>query len=107
MKKPFNFQLLTFNSKYGPTVFRLGVFVLLAAVIVILFPRYSNAFRYHYEIGKPWGYNTLTADFDFPIYKTDEQMANEQAKLLSTFAPIFQYILKRLSALSRDSPSLT
>ena len=92
MKKPFNFQLLTFNSKYGPTVFRLGVFVLLAAVIVILFPRYSNAFRYHYEIGKPWGYNTLTADFDFPIYKTDEQMANEQAKLLSTFAPIFQYI---------------
>ena len=72
--------------------FRLGAFVLLAAVIVLLFPRYNNSFRYHYEIGKPWGYATLTADFDFPIYKTDEQMDKEQKQLLSTFAPYFKYI---------------
>lgn len=74
------------------TVFRLGVFAVLAAVIVLMFPRYNNAFRYHYEIGKPWGYNTLTADFDFPIYKTDEQLAKEQEQLLSTFAPYLKYI---------------
>ena len=72
--------------------FRIGAFALLAAVIVLLFPRYNNSFRYHYEIGKPWGYATLTADFDFPIYKTDEQMEKEQAQLLSTFAPYFKYI---------------
>ena len=78
--------------KYTPAVFRLGAFALLAAVIVLLFPRYNNSFRYHYEIGKPWGYNTLTADFDFPIYKTDEQMEKEQQQLLSTFAPYFKYI---------------
>ena len=92
MKKFFNFQLSTFNSKKGSVFFRLGVFAILAAVIVLMFPRYNNAFRYHYEIGKPWGYSTLTADFDFPIYKTDEQMSKEQKQLLSTFAPIFQYI---------------
>ena len=74
------------------TVFRLGVFAVLAAVIVLMFPRYNNAFRYHYELGKPWGYNTLTADFDFPIYKTDEQLAKEQEQLLSTFAPYLKYI---------------
>lgn len=74
------------------TVFRLGVFAVLAAVIVLMFPRYNNAFRYHYEIGKPWGYNALTADFDFPIYKTDEQLAKEQEQLLSTFAPYLKYI---------------
>ena len=56
-------------------IFRLGIFALLAAVIVLMFPRYNNAFRYHFEINKPWGYNNITADFDFPIYKTDEQMA--------------------------------
>ena len=83
---------MKFEFKSTETLFRLGAFLLLAAVIVIMFPRYSNAFRYHYEIGKPWGYATLTADFDFPIYKTDEQLALEQQQLLSTFAPIFKYI---------------
>ena len=80
------------NAKNAQTIFRLGVFVLLAAVIVLLFPRYNNAFRYHFEVGKPWGYSTLTADFDFPIYKTDEQLAKEQQQLLSTFAPCYKYI---------------
>jgi hypothetical protein len=80
------------NEKMTNTVFRLGSFVLLAAVIVLLFPRYNNAFRYHFEAGKPWGYSTLTADFDFPIYKTDEQLSREQKQLLSTFAPCYKYI---------------
>ena len=80
------------NAKNGKNILRLSVFALLAAVIVLMFPRYNNAFRYHYEIGKPWGYNTLTAYFDFPIYKTDDQLAKEQTQLLSTFAPIFNYI---------------
>ena len=92
MRNPFNFQLSTFNSKYAPTVFRLGIFAVLAAVIVLMFPRYNNSFRYHYEIGKPWGYGALTADFDFPIYKTDEQLEKDQQQLLSTFAPFFKYI---------------
>ena len=92
MKLPFNFQLSTFNSRYGQIVFRLGIFVLLAAIIVLMFPRYNNAFRYHFEIGKPWGYATMTADFDFPIYKTDEQLTKEQKQLLSTFTPCYKYI---------------
>ena len=92
MKNPFNFKLSTFNSKYGSTVFRIGVFVLLAVVIVSMFPRYNNAFRYHFELGKPWGYATLTADFDFPIYKTDEQLNKEQKQMLSTFTPSYKYI---------------
>ena len=92
MKNPFNFHLSTFNSKMAQTIFRLSIFVVLAAVIVLMFPRYNNSFRYHYEVGKPWGYATLTADFDFPIYKTDEQLEKDQKQLLSTFAPFFRYI---------------
>lgn len=80
------------KAKNAPTVFRLGVFLVLAAIIVLMFPRYNNAFRYHFEQGKPWGYNTLTADFDFPIYKTDEQLNREQAQLLSTFTPCYRYL---------------
>ena len=80
------------RSKTARTIFRLSIFVVLAVVVVLMFPRYNNAFRYHYEIGKPWGYTTLTADFDFPIYKTDEQLEKDQQQLLSTFAPYFKYI---------------
>ncbi|MBQ7259480.1 MAG: HDIG domain-containing protein [Paludibacteraceae bacterium] len=87
-----NLQSKITNFKYAQTIFRLSIFVALAAVIVLMFPRYNNSFRYHYEIGKPWGYSTLTADFDFPIYKTDEQLEKDQKQLLSTFAPFFKYI---------------
>lgn len=78
--------------KAFPIVLRLGIFAALAVVCVLMFPRYNNAFRYHYEVGKPWGYGTLTADFDFPIYKTDAQLQTDQKQLLSTFAPYFKYL---------------
>ena len=87
-----NFKLSIAKPKTAETLIRLGAFALLAAVIVLMFPRYNNAFRYHFEVGKPWGYNSITADFDFPIYKTDEQMAKEQKQLLSTFTPSYKYI---------------
>lgn len=87
-----NLKSKILNGKYAPMAFRLGVFVLLAVVIVLLFPQYNNAFRYHFEVGKPWGHATLTADFDFPIYKTEEQLIKEQQQLLSTFTPCYKYI---------------
>lgn len=75
-------------------IFRIGLFAIVAILIVFMFPRYTNAFRYYYEIGKPWGYNALTADYDFLIYKTDNQMADEQKHLMSGFSPCFKYIPK-------------
>ena len=80
------------NAKYASVFLRLGIFAVLAAVIVLMFPRYNNTFRYHFEVGKPWGYATLEADFDFPIYKTDDQLAKEQKQLLSVFVPCYKYI---------------
>lgn len=75
-------------------IFRFGLFAILAAVIVLMFSQYANTFRYHYEIGRPWGYNTLTADYDFLIYKTDKQMAEEQNRLMLGFSPCFKYLPK-------------
>lgn len=92
MKNLFSSFFSSLSSKNGGIVWRIGIFVVLAVFVVLLFPRYNNTFRYHFEVGKPWGYAKLTADFDFPIYKTDEQMASEQAKLLSTFMPTYRYI---------------
>jgi len=80
------------NPAYRRIILRLCSFIVLAIVIVAIFPRYSNTFRYHYEIGKPWGYSTLTAPFEFSVLKTDEQMAEDKEKLQSSFTPYFKYI---------------
>lgn len=80
------------NDKLVSKIFRISAFLVLAAIIVLLFPRYNNSFRYHYEVGKPWAYSTLRAEYDFPIYKTDEQLSQEQERMRSTFAPYFRYI---------------
>ena len=45
------------------------IFICAIALIVQLFPT-TNHFKYHFEIGKPWRYELVTASFDFPIYKT-------------------------------------
>ena len=69
---------------------RIGLFVSLVVIIVLLFPK-DNKFKYQYEIGKPWSYELITASFDFPIYKTDEQLEADRKELLSTYTPYFIY----------------
>lgn len=65
--------------------------ITLAIFTVYIFPRYDNTFPYHVEVGRPWGYDRLTAEFDFPIYKTDAQLENERAELMREFAPCYVY----------------
>lgn len=77
---------LTRNILKGIAVLALAVFS------VYMFPRYDNTFPYHVELGKPWGYERLTAEFDFPIYKTEAQLSEEREALRRDFAPCYVYI---------------
>lgn len=51
-----------------------------AACLVYLFPR-SGGFKYSYQTGKPWPYETLLAPFDFPIAKSAEELLDEQQEV--------------------------
>ena len=73
-------------------IFHVGAFLVVAALVVVLFPHKTAGIQYRYTENKPWGYTTLAAPFDFDLYKTDEQMAEERAQRLSTFYPFFRYI---------------
>ena len=75
--------------KWFSVTVRVLILVLLATLFIYLFPRYDNTFYRHVEIGKPWGYDLVTAETDFPIYKTDRQLRKERAELLLDFAPYF------------------
>mgnify|MGYP002853894685 CR=1 FL=1 len=65
------------------------IFVALAAAIIAIMPQRSGKFNYYFEIGKPWGYSLLTANQDFPIYKTESQLQQERQQVLSQFVPYY------------------
>ncbi len=65
-------------------------FVLLFAALLILLPRTAR-FAYDYKKGQPWLYETLIAQFDFPIYKSDEQLMQERYREGVTVIPYFRY----------------
>ena len=64
-------------------------FALLAALSIYLAPKYSNPFKYHFEVGQPWAYGLVTAEFNVPIYRTEAQLATEQQKELRDYAPYY------------------
>ena len=56
--------------------------------LLLALPRDSKS-GYDYEVGKPWNYAPLIADFEFPIYKSAEQLAAERDSALRTFYPYY------------------
>jgi cyclic-di-AMP phosphodiesterase PgpH len=54
-----------------------------------LFPRYGK-FRYSFEIGRPWKYETLIAPFDFGILKSKEDLDTERVNIQNTFLPYYR-----------------
>ncbi len=65
-----------------------GVFILSVFLIMFIFPR-SSGFKYSFTEGKPWQYELLTASFDFPIYKTKEELKEQQDSVLRYFEEYF------------------
>ena len=71
-----------------------GAFTLIGTVIVVVLllvyflPR-ETKFRYEYEQGRPWRYNSLIATFDFPVYKTPDEVKAERDSALSQFQPFY------------------
>lgn len=77
--------------------------VMAVALIDYVFPHH-DAFRYEYEIGKPWRYGRLSADFDFPVYYQDSVIHQMEDSLHHKVAPIyvrdttqFEDVLKKLN----------
>ncbi|MBR7004485.1 MAG: HDIG domain-containing protein [Bacteroidales bacterium] len=64
--------------------------VIVFIILTLLFPRTAK-FGYDYRKGSPWAYETLIAQFDFPILKTDEQLREERSKNKTSLVPYYRY----------------
>ena len=63
---------------------------ILFVILSVIFPR-TGKFNYDYKKGAPWMYETLVAQFDFPILKTSAQLQQEREDIGSGVIPYFKY----------------
>ena len=52
------------------------IYVVSIFLVYFMFPR-EGKFKYEYTKNKPWRHENLVAPFDFPIYKTDQEVQQE------------------------------
>lgn len=80
---------IVMEKKYLPHKFKAYLpLIALFALIVFLMPRTSK-FTYDYKKGEPWMYETLVAQFDFPILKTESQILREQERIGNQLVPYY------------------
>ena len=65
-------------------------FIALFLILVFILPT-SPKFGYEYRKGSEWNYETLYAQFDFPILKTEEQIQEERSRSVSSVIPYYKY----------------
>ena len=76
------------NSFLG-LVIKISVLAVLVGIIIAIFPRTTSDFSYRFTEGQVWEYEDIVAPFDFPIYKTGDQLRREQQEVLGQFAPYY------------------
>lgn len=69
---------------------RMLLVLITVLLIVWALPR-NESKQFRYDIGKPWMYGSFIAKFDFPIYKTDEAIKEQEDSLLETYQPYYNY----------------
>lgn len=86
-------KIFSVLSKIGHSyqlIFRVLTFLLALFLVVWQMPR-TVKFKYEYQKMRPWQYESLYAPFNFPIYKTAEQLKIEEEASLKDFYPIFVF----------------
>ncbi len=77
------------NSKVLSKILRTSLFIFSIAFIVFLFPR-EGKFKYEFQKGKPWMHEALIAPYNFPIYKTDEELSAENDSIANSIIPHYR-----------------
>lgn len=95
--------------KLSVIIYSVLLFSISAAIVFFIFPR-NKQFAYSFNLGSPWLHDDLTAEFDFPVYKTDAEINAEQDSIRNNFIP--HYIVdttnsyEYLSKIKRDAETI-
>ena len=64
---------------------------MVTVVLIVWFLPRREGSQYVYDVDEPWRYGDMIAQYDFPIYKTEETLAMEKDSVLKLFVPYFDY----------------
>lgn len=73
-------RLLLFLQNRQTRIASLVLFTISIGIVVYLTPR-EVKFKYEFQKGKPWLYESLVAPFDFAILKTEDEIEREKEEL--------------------------
>ncbi|NOZ36145.1 MAG: HDIG domain-containing protein [Chlorobi bacterium] len=68
--------------------YKILMFTVAALITVFILP-HSNKFKYEFQKGEPWKHKSLIAEFDFPVYKSDETIKAEKDSILKLAKPYY------------------
>lgn len=94
------------DKKYFPRRFKVyAPLIVLFLLLVFMMPR-SPKFNYDYRKGSPWLYETLIAQFDFPVLKTDQQILREREEAGMTVIPYYRHNPRAVSKAEKTLSSI-
>lgn len=64
--------------------------VIAVVLITIAIPKNAK-FNYEYRKGVPWEYETLVAQIDFPVFKTEDQLKSERRNSGAATVPYYRF----------------
>ena len=82
------FIMSTKPSSYKDILYKSIVYIA-AVVLIVSFMPSDGKFNYQFDKGKPWRYGQLVATFDFPIYKDENTVKQEEDSVLKLFQPYY------------------
>ena len=81
---------MNINLSWREIAWRVFLVLITVAAIVWFMPR-DNSVSFKTAVNNVWRYNDLTANFDFPVYKSDSAIHREQAEALRDYEPYYVY----------------
>ncbi len=65
--------------------------IILVTILIALIIPGKGKFRYQYQKGRPWLYESLIAPIDFPVLKNVKELRTEREAIASSVVPYYKY----------------
>lgn len=78
------------DKEFFPKGWKVYLPLIIVYVVLLFFFPNVGKFKYHYQLGRPWMYETLISPIDFPILKTESELLEEKEARSSSVIPYFR-----------------
>ena len=82
--------LWNFLLKNKDSIYKIFLIIGCSILTVYFFPS-GGKFKYNFQKGRPWQYNTLYAPFDFAILKSEEELESEKKEILNQNSNYYRF----------------